>query len=160
MFHVPRVIDHYEYLPNKKIQEIVDISHNECFICLEIYTDDKITPIDWKTQNKYLKLCECGGYLHLCCINKWYNVANSCPICRKFMTIPDSNEYIFFLDLNNFNISKIFIIIIYCFQIWNIFVWVVIATLYSYHIYSIFDSTPPNMFSDDDNINIFDDPTL
>ena len=110
MFHVPRVIDHYEYLPNKKIQEIVDISHNECFICLEIYTDDKITPIDWKTQNKYLKLCECGGYLHLCCINKWYNVANSCPICRKFMTIPDSNEYIFFLDLNNFNISKIFII--------------------------------------------------
>jgi hypothetical protein len=160
MFHVPRVIDHYEYLPNKKIQDIVDISHNECFICLEIYTDDKITPIDWKTQNKYLKLCECGGYLHLCCINKWYNVANSCPICRKFMTIPDSNEYIFFLDLNNFNISKIFIIIIYCFQIWNIFVWVVIATLCSYHIYSRFDSTPPNIFSDDDNINIFDDPTL
>lgn len=160
MFHVPRVIDHYEYLPNKKIQEIVDISHNECFICLEVYTDDKITPIDWKTQNKYLKLCECGGYLHLYCINKWYNVANSCPICRKFMTIPDSNEYIFFLDLNNFNISKIFIIIIYCFQIWNIFVWVVIATLCSYQIYSRFDSTPPNMFSDDDNVNIFDDPTL
>lgn len=160
MFHVPRVIDHYEYLPNKKIQDIVDISHNECFICLEVYTDDKITPIDWKTQNKYLKLCECGGYLHLCCINKWYNVANSCPICRKFMTIPDSNEYIFFLDLNNFNISKIFIIIIYCFQIWNIFVWVVIATLCSYHIYSSYDSSPPNIFSDDDNINIFDDPTL
>jgi len=160
MFHVPRVIDHYDYLPNK-IQEVVDISHNECFICLEIQSDDKMTSIDWKTQRIYLKLCECGGHLHLFCVSKWYNVANSCPICRKYMTIPDSNEYSFLLYLNNLNISKFVMFIMYCFQIWNIFVWFVIATLCSYNIYSKYDTRAhPNIFSDDDEINIFDDPTL
>ena len=159
MFHVPRVIDHYDYLQDKKIQDVVDMSHNECFICLEIQSDDKMTPIDWKTQRIYLKLCECGGHLHLCCVSKWYNVANSCPICRKYMTIPDSNEYSFLLDLNSLNISKFFIFMVYCVQIWNIFVWFVIATLCTYHVYSRYDSTPPNIFSDDD-INIFEDPTL
>ena len=160
MFHVPRVIDHYDYLQDKKIQDVVDMSHNECFICLEIQSDDKMTPIDWKTQRIYLKLCECGGHLHLCCVSKWYNVANSCPICRKYMTIPDSNEYSFLLDLNSLNISKFFIFMVYCVQIWNIFVWFVIATLCTYHVYSRYDSTPPNIFSDDDDINIFEDPTL
>ena len=160
MFHVPRVIDHYDYLQDKKIQDVVDISHNECFICLEIQSDDKMTSIDWKTQRIYLKLCECGGHLHLCCVSKWYNVANSCPICRKYMTIPDSNEYSFLLDLNSLNISKFFIFMVYCVQIWNIFVWFVIATLCTYHVYSRYDSTPPNIFSDDDDINIFEDPTL
>lgn len=160
MFHVPRVIDHYDYLQDKKIQDVVDMSHNECFICLEIQSDDKMTPIDWKTQRIYLKLCECGGHLHLCCVSKWYNVANTCPICRKYMTIPDSNEYSFLLDLNSLNISKFFIFMVYCVQIWNIFVWFVIATLCTYHVYSRYDSTPPNIFSDDDDINIFEDPTL
>jgi hypothetical protein len=159
MFHVPRVIDHYDYLPNK-IPEIVDITtiHNECFICLEIQSDDKMTPIDWKTQSIYLKLCDCGGNLHLCCVSKWYNVANTCPICRKFMTIPDSNRHLFFLNINNFGTF-----VIYCFQIWNIFVWFVIATLCSYNIYSKYDTRAhPNIFTSDDDydINIFDDPTL
>ena len=162
MFHVPRVIDHYEYLPDK-IPEIVHIQSNECLICLEIYTDNKDAPIDWKTQKIYLKLCGCGGWLHICCVSRWYSVANTCPICRQFMTIPDSKGFAFFLDMNNCNISKIFMFIIYCFQIWNIFLWSIMATLCSYHIYSRYDATAgPNIFTDDDDgfPFEFDDPSL
>jgi hypothetical protein len=163
MFHVPRVIDHYEYLPDK-IPEIVHIQSNECLICLEIYTDNKDAPIDWKTQKIYLKLCECGGWLHVCCVNKWYNVANTCPICRQFMTIPVSNGFSFFLDMNNSNMSKILMFMIYCFQIWNIFLWSIIATLCSYHIYSRHDATDgTNIFTEDDDDMFaldFDDPSL
>ena len=162
MFHVPRVIDHYEYLPDK-IPEIVHTPSNECLICLEIYTDDKDVPIDWKTQKIYLKVCGCGGWLHICCASKWYSVANTCPICRQFMTISDSKGFSFFLDMNNSNISKILMFIIYCFQIWNIFLWSIIATLCSYHIYSRYETATPNIFTDDDDNMFemdFDDPSL
>jgi hypothetical protein len=151
MFHVPRFIDHYEYLPDKT-PEMVNIPSNECLICLEIYTDDKVAPIDWKKQELYLKFCRCGGWLHICCVNKWYSVANTCPICRQFMTISDSNSFTFFIDLNEFHISKVFVFIIYSFQIWNIFVWSIIASLWSYHIYTRYDATTDsNIFTNDDD---------
>jgi hypothetical protein len=150
MFHVPRVIDHYEDLP-EKLPEIVNISSNECLICLEIYTDSKSAPIDWKTQKIYLKLCACGGWLHIDCVSKWHSVANTCPICRKIMTTNDAKKVSFFLDMRNITPTKIFVFILYCCHIWNIFIWTIIATLCSYHIYSTYNATPrPNIFTDDD----------
>ncbi len=68
------------------------------------------------------------------------------------MTISDSNSFTFFIDLNEFHISKVFVFIIYSFQIWNIFVWSIIASLWSYHIYTRYDATTDsNIFTNDDD---------
>lgn len=163
MFHVPRVIDHYEYLPDN-IPEIIHIPSNECLICLELYADDKVTPIDWKTQKLYLKRCGCGGWVHICCVTRWYGVANTCPICRQFIAINVSNGLMFFSNMHNYNLSNMFIFVIYCIQIWNIFLWSIIATFCSYHIYSTYEeASQSNMLTDDNNDMFaldFRDPSL
>ena len=42
-----RVVEHYD-LPQ---EEIIFIEwKNECLLCLELNTDDKLTPVDLKTQ--------------------------------------------------------------------------------------------------------------
>ena len=50
-----RVIEHYDFH-----QEEIK-SNNECLLCLDINTDDKFMPVNLKTQQVYLKVCNCGG---------------------------------------------------------------------------------------------------
>jgi hypothetical protein len=122
-----RVVEHYDFHE----QEIILIEQqNECLLCLDIInTDDKLTPVDLKTQQVYLKLCNCGGWFHITCLHKWYYVSNSCPICRMYMK--QRHEYV----ANHFGWILIVYFVRFCNMFWFLFVWGAVGVLGSYNIY-------------------------
>jgi hypothetical protein len=121
-----RVVEHY-HLPQEEI--IFVESKNECLLCLEVNTDDKLTPVDLKTQQVYLKVCNCGGWFHITCLHRWYNVSNSCPICRVYMKKRD--DY----DVNHFGWMFIVFFVRFCNIFWFFFVWGAVGVLGTYNIY-------------------------
>ena len=151
MFHVPIVIENYEDLPDKP-PEVVDIQSNECFICLDIHRNNNEIPIDWKRQKTYVRLCECGGWVHIQCVNKWYCANNKCPICRKYMYVFDSKWYALFLYVNNNNLFNIYVCITDCLRLWNLMMWLFMATFYSYCIYAMFCTVPSSSSSSHNRI--------
>jgi hypothetical protein len=67
-----------------------------CFICYE-------TEIEAKQLNllkDYVKKCNCNGWVHNNCLNKWYEKCNKCPICR---TTVYKNKTINMIILENRN---------------------------------------------------------
>lgn len=121
-----RVIEHYDFHQ----EEIILIEpKNECLLCLNINTDDKLMPIDLKTQQVYLKVCNCGGWFHITCLGEWYDVSNSCPICRLYM----KKRY-------DYDVNDIVWIIVVCFVrfcniFWFLFVWGAVGVLGTYNVY-------------------------
>lgn len=115
------VTDHYADFPDDELPEL-----NECLICLEIYSPDNVKPIDLKTQQVYLKKCECGGWIHLRCLCEWHEISNSCPICRLYMKKSESKIYIF----DNFYGICILLVLRVCSVFWLMF-----SLACSYHIY-------------------------
>jgi hypothetical protein len=115
-----RTFEHYsnDFLNEKNI----------CFICYEIKLEDEIQPIMLNLQEDYIKMCNCNGFLHNICLQKWYDKSKKCPICRKdiykrvtfSMIIIEKGEifYIIFLKhINKFFFAWIFII---CCQIYYV----------------------------------------
>jgi hypothetical protein len=124
-----RLIDHYpDYSENVMEDDPTEL--NECLICLEIITHDNLRPIDLKTQNVFLKKCDCGGWVHLCCLYKWYEINNSCPICRLYMKKSESLISILSFKFENFCSKFISAVIRVYFVFWFMF-----AIACSYHIY-------------------------
>jgi hypothetical protein len=121
-----RLIDHYP----EDVMDDEPPQLNECLICLEINTHDNLKPIDLKTQKIFLKKCDCGGLVHQQCLCEWYDISNSCPICRLYMKKSESIIYIFSFNFVNFFGKCVFNFIRICFIIWFIF-----ALSCSYHIY-------------------------
>jgi hypothetical protein len=120
-----RLIEHYDDLPEDEPPEI-----HECLICLEINTHDNLKPLDLKTQKIYFKKCNCGGWVHMKCLCEWYEISNSCPICRLYMTKYPSMISIFSLNFVNYCSKCILAFIRLCFIFWFLF-----ALSCSYHIY-------------------------
>ena len=120
-----RVMDHYEDFQKDKPPE-----PNECLICLEINTHDNLKPVDLKTQQIYFKKCHCGGWVHLHCLCEWYEISNSCPICRLYMTKSKSVISVFNFKVVNFCGTCILGFIRICLVFWMVFV-----LACSYHIY-------------------------
>ncbi len=141
MFHVPLVIEHYEYF-HDKVEEVAEINTNECFICLELHTNNNDTPINWKTQRIYIRLCECGGWVHVQCVNKWYVGNNKCPICRKYMYVFDSKWFSFVAYINNNNIFNMYLCICFCLRVWKSTLFLFMTTFYIYCIYAMFFNMP------------------
>lgn len=126
-----RVIEHYDFHQ----EEIILIEHkNECLLCLEINTDDKFTPVDLKTQHVYLKLCNCGGWFHITCLHEWYDVSNSCPICRVGMK--KRHDY----DVNDFVWISVVFLVRFCNIFWFFFIWAVVGVLGTYNVYLTYGS--------------------
>jgi len=126
-----RVVEHYDFHE----QEIINIEpKNECLLCLEINTDDKLVPVDLKTQHVYLKMCNCGGWFHITCLHEWYDVSNSCPICRVYMK--KRHEY----DVNHFVWTFIVFFVHFCNMFWFFFVWGVVGVLGTYNVYLTYAS--------------------
>ena len=71
-----RVVDHY----NVELQE--EFEPSECTICLELDTRFESKPIKLQSQPLYTLNCCCDGWIHISCLNVWYMVTKSCPICR------------------------------------------------------------------------------
>lgn len=120
-----RVIDHYDDLPKHDSPE-----PNECLICLEINTHDNLMPIDLKTQQIYLKKCDCGGWIHLRCLCEWQEISNSCPICRLYMNKPVS-----MISHASFYVAKLLgACILVCIRICCAF-WFALVLACGHHIY-------------------------
>ena len=123
-----RVIDHYPDFQEDEPPEL-----NECLICLESITHDNLRPIDLKTQQIYLKNCDCGGLVHMSCLCEWYDISNTCPICRLYMKKSQSMTYIFSFNFDNFCGTSIFVLSRVSFVVWFIF-----AISFSCHIYQCY----------------------
>ncbi len=60
-------------------------TNNECFICLENCHNNEIS-IKLDENPYYSKICDCNGWVHNYCLNKWYATSSYiCPICRKYI---------------------------------------------------------------------------
>jgi len=125
-----RVVEHYNDLPEQG--EIIYIEPtNECLLCLQINTDDKLAPVDLKTQQVYLKMCNCGGWFHITCLQDWYDVSKSCPICRVYM----KKRYDYDYDVKHFVWAIVVFFVHFCNMFWFFFVWGVVGVLGSYNVY-------------------------
>lgn len=78
-------------------QEVVLNEDLTCSICL----DD--------IEENCLKITRCGHKFHICCIDRWCALNNSCPQCRflnpfeETTCLPGYNEYIINNNHNNVN---------------------------------------------------------
>lgn len=127
-----RVIEHYDFHQEEE-QILLIESNNECLLCLEINTDDKLTPVNLKTQQVYLKMCNCGGWFHITCLREWYVVSNSCPICRRYME--KCYDYDYEYDVKHFLWIIVVFIVRFCNIFWFLFVWGAVGILGTYNIY-------------------------
>ena len=123
-----RVVEHYDNLPQEEIIYI-EPPKNECLLCLEMNTCDKLVPVDLKTQQVYLKKCNCGGWFHITCLHEWYDVSNSCPICRVCM------KKRYDCDVNNVVWILVVFFVRFCNMFWFFFVWFIVGALGSYNVY-------------------------
>jgi len=130
-----RVIEHYDDLPQEEIIYI-ESPKNECLLCLEINTDDKLVPVDLKTQQVYLKMCNCGGWFHITCLQEWYDVSKSCPICRVYM----KKRYDYDYDVKHFVWAFVVFFVHFCNMFWFFLVWGLVGVLGSYNVYLTYAS--------------------
>jgi hypothetical protein len=128
-----RVIEHYDFHE----QDVIFIEpKNECLLCLEMNTYDKLMPVDLKTQQVYLKMCNCGGWFHITCLQEWYDVSNSCPICRVYM----KKRYDYDYDVKHFVWAIVVFFVHFCNIFWFFFVWGVVGILGTYNVYLTYTS--------------------
>jgi hypothetical protein len=79
-----RIIEHYDdYEENNVNNNFGDPV--ECFICYEIKNENEYNPLKLNKQNYYSKHCECDGFIHKKCLDKWYKQKKTCPICRNYI---------------------------------------------------------------------------
>lgn len=83
-------------------------SHETCSICLDV--------IDNSFKSN------CGHYFHKYCIDKWLNINNTCPICRKSYIIVKEISY----NNNSLNINIIIYIIYIIYVIYVIYILVIL----------------------------------
>jgi hypothetical protein len=103
-----RVTEHYDDL----IHEIDNENTEYCFICHEIDSENEIKPLNLKTQNFYIKRCECNGLIHKNCLDIWCSINKNCPICRSESIV----KVIDFVDEDIF--------LLYCYKLLNLFIFV------------------------------------
>jgi len=92
---------------NNKIRKEMDKFYKEENICYICYEERK--PL-LKLQNiiKYEKHCECNVYIHTNCLDTWFNINSTCPICIKIMNkkldcINNINNINHINNINNIN---------------------------------------------------------
>ena len=115
-----RTFDHYyndDILLNKE---------DVCFICYDFLNVNE-TPIKLNSKTYYFKNCNCDGFIHKKCFDKWYDTNHSCPVCRILVTknkhlttqIFVTNSYfsitcsIFFHNISKINKCLFFMFLIY-----------------------------------------------
>ena len=60
----------------------------ECSICLELQKSQYNCIVEIPVQLQttlYVKMCDCNIWIHVSCLDQWYNLNYNCPICRKRM---------------------------------------------------------------------------
>jgi hypothetical protein len=77
-----RVIDHYDDNEDNNVKNNND-DLVECFVCYEIKNENNCAPIKLYKQQYYKKRCDCDGFIHKECLDKWFQTNKNCPICRN-----------------------------------------------------------------------------
>ena len=104
---------------------LVSCEINDCFICYENLDETDNSLINLNNKIHYIKTCNCEGYIHKKCLDKWYDTKKSCPICRAVITklepitskIFSSNLYIgiiYVFCLKNINKFKRCVFFLFC----------------------------------------------
>jgi len=76
-----RLIEHYD---DDLFETIV--ANKECFVCLSVDFDDELFPMSLENNNIcYTRKCNCIGFIHRKCLDKWYALNQKCPVCRVYM---------------------------------------------------------------------------
>lgn len=73
------------FLTYEPYTDNVEPKGNECFICYEYLLDNKYSK-KMSSILEYCKSCDCDVYVHIVCLNKWFDIHKNCPICRKTIT--------------------------------------------------------------------------
>ena len=114
-----------EYQKQIKEYEKQIKEQNECFICFEMIIEDESETSQLKNQKYYIKKCNCNGYVHKICLDKWYDTNNKCPICRQLI---NKNPDII-VTYNNYD-GCLIVIYLYikklCFLTWFIMVYTIV----------------------------------
>jgi len=76
-----RTVNYYDSENDEKIEE-TDKEERECFICFDFQLDNN-NIIKLKNNTDFYKFCDCDGYIHVNCLNLWYEKNEECPICRN-----------------------------------------------------------------------------
>jgi hypothetical protein len=95
--------------------EIIIYENKMCFICYEFKLENNETK-ELNLFYDYIKPCNCKGWTHNICLNKWYEKSNKCPICRSLVykkykynniILEKTNYFYTFININfNRNINK------------------------------------------------------
>jgi hypothetical protein len=99
-----RVCEHYD-----DEQPICEYYDKECFICFELKSSHGFKTISLMEQKLYLHNCNCNGPIHNECLQLWFNMNNSCPICRNKM-VERNNATIIIFSYVPYGISIYFFI--------------------------------------------------
>jgi len=125
----------------------------ECFICFETRINNEELPIKFKKQTYFYKFCECDCFVHINCIDNWYNFNNSCPICHNILIKIYNVEYIYYYCKNNIKISSIFHIIYY-FKYFLIQFFIFTITIF--HIFRIVNRVTERFLIEEDDYGIYE----
>lgn len=112
-----RTIDHYNIYNDELDTQNNRFEENECFICYEIALIDENKPIEMCNHPDYNKKCQCNGYIHVKCLNNWYEHSMKCPICRTFIekkkpvVLPDVRSFFRYFCNKMTNFAAIFIFV-------------------------------------------------
>ena len=79
----------------------------DCFICYE--NINNITPIRIRNNCYYQKNCNCDVWIHKKCLDCWYNIKKSCPICR--ISINKNSNMLVKIYKTNYNLFLLIIFI-------------------------------------------------
>ena len=96
-------VEHYD--DNIQITKKKKYKNPECFICYEIINKP---PIRLKHNYYYQQNCTCNAWIHLKCLDSWYNIKQTCPVCR-INIIKNTNILV---KISKFN-YKLFLLIIF-----------------------------------------------
>jgi hypothetical protein len=91
--------------------KLEELTGNECFICLELLNNNE-TVIKLNESAYYNKICDCNGWVHNFCLNKWYSIAYICPICRKTIFSQPVNQNIIIINNDDVRNSGLYFIIL------------------------------------------------
>ena len=96
-----------------------NINENECLICLEVKNNNNEKTIKLNDLACCEKQCECNGWIHKTCLDSWFIIKFTCPICRNSINSfnPHHQIHIIHTGLTNNDYFIIFMsaMFIYCF---------------------------------------------
>jgi hypothetical protein len=76
----------YNYYGNSNKPITNGNDNNSCIVCWT--TDDYKNRLQYlKDFDEYVISCDCNVLIHCDCLKQWMQTTNSCPICRKKITV-------------------------------------------------------------------------